>query len=152
MKIIKILILVLLPQMAFGSNNWQVVDTQDVPGESHVCLVTPISMNGTLDIWVMYRKNDTNPMVKFAVRDKYANSFKYVIDHPNIPEKVQEILPDRNGSLFINGEQASRFINELKKGNQIRYLISSSKHDYETRTHSLIGFTKAYNQIKDCQR
>jgi hypothetical protein len=90
-------------------------------------------------------------MVHFAVLDKDAYSFKYVIDHPNIPEKVQKILPNKNGSLFINGERARRFVNELVKGSQIRYLITSSKLDYETRTRSLIGFTKAYNKIKNCK-
>ena len=90
-------------------------------------------------------------MVKFAPFDQGAYSFKYIIDHPSIPEQVQEILPDRKGSLFINGPKAVRFIQQLKKGNQIRYLISSTSRKYETQAVSLIGFTKTFNSINNCE-
>lgn len=149
--------LALLPQIVFGSNNWQVVDTTgtEEPGdEAYICLVTPkmtpsyISIN---DIMVMHRRGDKYPMVMFAGTDQGAYNFKYIIDHPNTPEKVQEILPDRKGRLGITGKQAVKFIQQLKKGNQIRYLISSSKRENETQAISLIGFTKVYNSINDCK-
>lgn len=160
MKSIKIYILVfsLLPQIVLASSNWQVIDTtgSEEPGDpAYICVVMPIKFTGSdiifKDMMVMHRRGNSHPMVTFAPFDQGAYSFKYVIDHPSIPEQVQEVLPDRKGSLFINGPKAVSFIKQLKKGNRIRYLISSPNKKYETRAVSLVGFTKTFDSINSCK-
>jgi len=158
-QIILIWLLVILPKLVLGSGNWKVIDTAgtEEPGApAYICLVMPKKYTGGeivfKDFMVMHRRGDTYPMVKFAAFDRGVYSFKYVIDHPNMSEQVREILPNRKGSLFINGPRAVEFIELLKKGNQIRYLIGSNTRTYDTQAISLLGFASTLNSINNCKK
>ena len=153
------LILMLLPNIVMANGNWQVIDTagtESATDPAYICLVMPKNFTASdtvfKDMMVMHRRGNKYPMVKFATFDKGAYSFKYIIDQQSVPEIVKEIVANKKGSLFINDQEALEFIENLKKGEQLRYLISSNNKEYKTRAVSLNGFAKTFNSINSCKK